>query len=153
MMKKRQYALVARLIMAAIILSPTACSASPIANASAVVRQIDFADGVFRITNGGSYVFSGAYEGQILIDATKKDIVELVLDGAALHNPSGGPAILALCSKRVELILSKGTVNTKNSDIIKKRFSGINNIICEKKDVYNSFQLANFWRLSVCLGI
>lgn len=71
----------------------------------------DFPGGVYRITTGGRHVFSGNYRGQILIDATRNDVVELVLDGFRLYNPNG-PAIYAPRSRRVEIVLSDGTVNT-----------------------------------------
>jgi len=77
----------------------------------AISQQGIFLNGVFRITTGGQYVFSGNHEGQILIEATRNDVVELVLDGVTLHNPNG-PAIFAPRSRRVELILTDGTTNT-----------------------------------------
>jgi len=78
---------------------------------SADYRQAIFSNGMCRITSGGTYVFSGKQEGQILIRAAKNDVVVLVLDGLTLHNPNG-PAIYAPRSKRVELILADGSVNT-----------------------------------------
>jgi len=73
--------------------------------------NVVFSNGVFRITTGGRYVLSGKHEGQVLIQATRNDVVELVLDNLTLHNPNG-PAIYAPRSKRVELILADGSVNT-----------------------------------------
>ena len=73
--------------------------------------QAVFSNGVLRITTGGRYVLSGKHEGQVLIQATRNDVVELVLDNLTLHNPNG-PAIYAPRSRRVELILADGSVNT-----------------------------------------
>ena len=73
-------------------------------------KQIEFKDGISRITTGGRYILSGEHEGQILIEAARSDNIELILDGAALHNPDG-QAILALRCRGVELILADGTVN------------------------------------------
>jgi len=70
-----------------------------------------FSNGVFRITTGGRYVLSGVHEGQVLIEAARNDVVELVLNGLTLHNPNG-PAIFAPRSRRVELILTDRTTNT-----------------------------------------
>ncbi|MCL2232036.1 MAG: carbohydrate-binding domain-containing protein [Treponema sp.] len=67
--------------------------------------------GIFRITTGGRHVLSGKHEGQIIIEAARSDVVELVLDGFHLHNPNG-PAIFAPRSRKVELILADGTINT-----------------------------------------
>jgi len=74
-------------------------------------RQAVFSNGIFRITTGGRYVLSGKHEGQVLIQATRNDVVELVLDNLTLHNPNG-PAIYAPRSQRVELILLDGSLNT-----------------------------------------
>ncbi|MCL2276412.1 MAG: carbohydrate-binding domain-containing protein [Treponema sp.] len=73
-------------------------------------KPVEFINGVSRITTGGRYRLSGEHEGQILIDASRNDIIELILDGAVLHNPSG-QAIFAPRSRGVELILADGTIN------------------------------------------
>ena len=78
----------------------TAVSAAP----------IEFIDGVALITKGGRYRISGEHTGQILINATRSDEVEIILDGVILNNPAG-QAIFAPRSKSVELILADGTVN------------------------------------------
>lgn len=70
-----------------------------------------FPDGEFRITTGGSFVLSGEHEGRVFIEAGENDVVELVLNGADLHNPDG-PAIFAYRAQRVELVLADGTVNS-----------------------------------------
>jgi hypothetical protein len=86
-------------------------SAGSSEGSSADYRQAVFSNGMFRITSGGRYVLSGKQEGQVFIQAGKNDVVELVLDNLTLHNPNG-PAIYAPRSKRVELILLDGSVNT-----------------------------------------
>jgi hypothetical protein len=86
-------------------------SAGSSESSSADYRQAVFSNGKYRITSGGAYVFSGKQEGQIFIQAGKNDIVVLVLDNFTLHNPDG-PAIYAPRSKRVELILTDGSVST-----------------------------------------
>ena len=73
-------------------------------------QRPEFINGICRITSGGRYILSGAYTGQILIEASRNDVVELVLDGLTLHNPNG-PAILAPRSRSVELILTGTTIN------------------------------------------
>jgi len=74
-----------------------------------------FSNGIFHITSGGRYVFTGEYEGQILIETANDDIVELALDGLTLHNPDGS-AIFAVDSGRVELVLTEGTINTISAE-------------------------------------
>ncbi len=80
-------------------------------NSDADNRQAVFSNGIFRITTGGRYVLSGKHEGQVLIQATRNDVVELVLDNLTLHNPNG-PAIYAPRSQKVELILADGSAST-----------------------------------------
>ena len=71
---------------------------------------LEFVDGIANITTGGRYSISGEHEGQILINASRNDEVEIILEGVTLHNPSG-QAIFAPRSRSVELILADGTVN------------------------------------------
>ena len=80
-------------------------------NSNTSNKQAVFSNGILHITTGGRYVLSGKYEGQILIQATRNDVVELVLDNVTLHNQNG-PAIYAPRSRRVELILADGSINT-----------------------------------------
>jgi hypothetical protein len=70
-----------------------------------------FVDGIYLINRGGRFVFSGDFVGQIIIDADRNDVVELVLDGMSLHNPYGA-AVYAMRSRRVEIYLPAGTVNS-----------------------------------------
>ncbi|MCL2244970.1 MAG: carbohydrate-binding domain-containing protein [Treponema sp.] len=81
-------------------------------------KQIEFTDGIARITTGGRYILSGEHEGQILIEATRRDLVQLILDGATLNNPNG-QAIFAPRSLGVELILADGTVNNISDGVYK----------------------------------
>jgi hypothetical protein len=92
------------------------------ASNEAITEQAVFSNGMLRISSGGTYVLSGEHEGQIVIQAARSDVVELVLDNFTLHNPSG-PAIYAPRSLRVELTLADGTVNT----ISDGRYSSNNN--------------------------
>jgi len=98
----------------------TACSdrayaantkAADAGNAASVNKPRAFPDGVFRISSGGSYSFSGEYVGQILVEAAEHDEVTLVLEGFTLTNPKG-PAIFAPRSASVRLLLADGTENS-----------------------------------------
>jgi len=71
-----------------------------------------FAGGTLTIREAGTYLLSGMIEnGQVLIDAGKNDVVQLVLNGVSLHNETG-PAIYAPKSKEVVFIIETGTKNT-----------------------------------------
>ena len=96
-------------LLAAVLLTAFACYAKK--ELETGNQQDLFSNGIFRITDSGRYVFAGKYEGQILIETDRDDVVELVLEGLTLHNPNG-PAIFAPRSRRVELILADGTTNT-----------------------------------------
>ncbi|MCL2412166.1 MAG: carbohydrate-binding domain-containing protein [Treponema sp.] len=80
-------------------------------NTPGSTQQAEPSNSIFHITSGGRYVLSGRHQGQIIIEAERNDIVELILDDVTLHNPNG-PAIIAPRSQRVELILADGTINT-----------------------------------------
>lgn len=73
-------------------------------------RATEFPDGIYTITAGGRYVFSGEHRGQILIAEDVEEAVELVFDGFSLYNPDG-PAIRAQHSQSLKIILPDGTVN------------------------------------------
>jgi hypothetical protein len=64
------------------------------------------------ITTSGTYVVSGSLEnGQIIVEATKKDVVRLVLNGAQLTNKSGAAIYAPQCDKLI-ITLASGTQNT-----------------------------------------
>ncbi|MCL2577278.1 MAG: carbohydrate-binding domain-containing protein [Defluviitaleaceae bacterium] len=73
-------------------------------------RFEQFPDGVYSITGGGTYTFTGEYRGQIHIDARREDVI-LVFDNFTLHNPNGA-AIFAPRTASVEIILTDGSENT-----------------------------------------
>jgi len=115
----KNYGKILLVVMALVVV--TACSGrkhesgtlpdTVVENTGADNRQAVFVDGVFRIATGGKYVISGEHVGQIFIEVTESDIVELLLDDMALHNPNG-PAIFAPRPQSVGLILAEGTINT-----------------------------------------
>ena len=74
-------------------------------------QYAEFLNGVCHITTGGRFILAGEHEGQVLVEATANDVVELVLNGLTLHNPNGS-AVFAPGSQRVEVVLADGTVNT-----------------------------------------
>ena len=71
-----------------------------------------FSGRTLKIDQAGTYVLSGALDnGQILIEASKEDVVRLILSNVTLHNETG-PAIYAPRSKHVIVVIREGTVNT-----------------------------------------
>lgn len=67
-------------------------------------------DGLLTITEKGTYVLSGSFDGCVAVDADKCD-VRLVLSGADIRC-ADGPAISILGSKTTYITLADGTVNS-----------------------------------------
>ena len=67
-------------------------------------------DGDLTITEAGTYILSGEYEGMIVIEAGEEDKVQLVLDNATITNENG-PAIYVRSADKVFLTAAEGTVN------------------------------------------
>ena len=71
-----------------------------------------FSGETLTINQAGTFVLSGTLtNGQILIDASKNDLVRLVMNGLTIHNEAA-PAIYSPQSDKVVLILAEGTQNT-----------------------------------------
>ena len=68
-------------------------------------------DGDLTITEAGTYVLSGNYDGMIVVEVGEEDKVQLVLANAAITNESG-PAIYVRSADKVFLTAAEGTVNT-----------------------------------------
>lgn len=66
--------------------------------------------GAVTITKGGTYVLSGVFNGQILIDADKEALVHLVLAGAQM-TCTDSAAIYGAQSDKIVITLQDGTVN------------------------------------------
>ena len=66
--------------------------------------------GAVTITKGGTYVLSGVFNGQILIDADKEALVHLVLAGAQM-TCTDSAAIYGVQSDKIVITLQDGTVN------------------------------------------
>ena len=66
---------------------------------------------VVTISDAGTYIISGTLsDGQILVDATKVDIVRLVLNGMDITNKSGS-AIVVNKAEKVIITLAEGSQN------------------------------------------
>ncbi|MBQ4600083.1 MAG: carbohydrate-binding domain-containing protein [Oscillospiraceae bacterium] len=64
------------------------------------------------VTQEGTYVLSGSLnDGMIVVDAGKKDKIQLVLDGVSIHSRTSAP-IYILQSDKVFITLAAGSENT-----------------------------------------
>lgn len=67
---------------------------------------------VITITEGGTYIVSGTIEeGQIIVNLSEDENVQLVLAGAVISNSTQAP-IVALSAKNLFLTLAEGTENS-----------------------------------------
>ncbi len=66
--------------------------------------------GMYTISQGGTYVLTGSMTGQLVIRAPEADTVRLVLDNAGISNP-GGVAIYGLEADKVIITLADGSSN------------------------------------------
>lgn len=87
-------------------------------------KGAETSQGNVTITETGTYVLSGSFQGQILIDAGSEDLVHLILQDAEISCPNSA-AIYGKQSGRIIITLAEGTHNTvadgqvyqyKNSD-------------------------------------
>jgi hypothetical protein len=67
-------------------------------------------DGVVRITQKGTYVFSGEFSGQIQVDTADDGKIRIVLDGATIDSATDA-ALRVLNADEVVVILADGTTN------------------------------------------
>lgn len=72
--------------------------------------------GLITITSAGTYVLSGSFKGQVLIDADKKDLVHLILNGASIACDNSA-AIYGSQSKKIILTLADDTVNSLSDGV------------------------------------
>ena len=70
--------------------------------------ELEVGDGYIKIENGGDYVLSGDYSGQIIVESEEN--VHLILSGVTVYNPMA--PIYVKSAKNVCITLVTGTVNT-----------------------------------------
>lgn len=70
--------------------------------------KLEVGDGYIKIENGGDYVLSGDYSGQIIVESEEN--VHLILSGVTVYNPMS--PIYVKSAKNVCITLATGTVNT-----------------------------------------
>jgi hypothetical protein len=74
-------------------------------------KGISEENGVITISKEGTYVLSGDYSGQVLVDADKDAYVHIVLDGFNIVNESG-PAIYSQQCDKLTITLADGSENS-----------------------------------------
>ena len=72
--------------------------------------------GLITITSAGTYVLSGSFNGQLLIDADKKDLVHLILNGVSIECDNSA-AIFGSQSKKIIITLADNTVNSLSDGV------------------------------------
>lgn len=70
-----------------------------------------FADGTVTVTAAGTYVLTGSFTGAVTVAAGETDKVQLVLNGAFLHNEQG-PALYVKSADKVFVTAASGTENS-----------------------------------------
>ena len=105
------------------------------AEASSDAVQID--GSTVTITAAGTYILSGTLDdGTIIVNATKDDKVQLVLDGADIYS-SDYAAIYVLEADKVFVTLEDGTVNTltNGGTFTQKDENDVDAVIFAKDDI------------------
>lgn len=74
-------------------------------------QGVSKSEGVITVNAAGTYVLRGTYEGQVVVDAGKEDVVRLVMDGFHISCKNTSP-VYGLQSGKIILILAEGTENT-----------------------------------------
>ncbi|MDO4888554.1 MAG: carbohydrate-binding domain-containing protein [Actinomycetaceae bacterium] len=69
------------------------------------------ADGTVTISAGGTYILTGEFEGQVLVEASDADKVTIVLDGVNISS-SDDAAIRVVQADEAVLVLAEGTTNS-----------------------------------------
>ena len=109
-------ALLALLLLSSALLTGCAETTSKAERSSAVIpgaAEIDLgalSDASYTIAKAGAYVLSGAYNGQLIVDADDKAKITLYLNGAEITNASG-PALYILSADQVTVYSVKDSVN------------------------------------------
>lgn len=79
-------------------------------SAQADTDAVEISDGTVTITDEGTYLLSGNWEGMVLVDADKDDQIQLVLDGVSISNASSA-ALYVRQADHVYVTTAAGTEN------------------------------------------
>ena len=73
-------------------------------------RGASFEDGKLLISEAGTYVLSGTFDGQVLVETGKEDVVRIVLNGVQITS-EGSYAIASVKGQKLVVTLADGTEN------------------------------------------
>lgn len=107
-------------------------NASSVSGSGAEVK-----DNTITIKSEGTYVISGTLtEGQIIVEATDTEKVQLVLNGATIHN-SNSAAIYIKSGDKVFITLEEDTVNTltDGTEYVQTDDNTVDGVIFSKADL------------------
>ncbi|WP_165173037.1 carbohydrate-binding domain-containing protein [Adlercreutzia sp. ZJ242] len=111
---------------------------------------------VITVTAAGTYVVSGELaDGQIVVDAASEDKVQLVLDGARIHN-ADGPAIYVRKADKVFVTLAADSANalTDGADYVLDQDDEPNATLFSHDDLTingtGSLEVTSAYRHAVC---
>ncbi len=93
-------------------------------------------DGTVTITEAGSYILRGSFEGMIMVDAPDDAKVQIILDGVEITNASSA-AIYVKEADKVFLTLAKGSENvlTNTGDFVAIDENDIDGTVFAKTDL------------------
>lgn len=94
-------------------------------------------NGILTITTEGTYVLTGNLsEGQIRVETTDSEKVQLVLNGVTIHNSSSA-AIYLKSADKVFITLANGTINTltDGTEYIQTDDNTVDGVIFSKADL------------------
>ena len=106
-------------------------------SASASSDSVQISGSTVTITAAGTYILSGTLDnGSIIVNATKDDKIQLVLDGVTIHSEAFA-AIYVVQADKVFITLAEGSVNTltNGGSFVQIDDSDVDAVIFAKDDV------------------
>lgn len=106
-------------------------------SASASSEAVQISGSTVTITAAGTYILSGTLEnGSVIVNATKDDKVQLVLDGASIHSKSYA-AIYVVQADKVFVTLAEDTVNhlSNGGSFVQLDDNDVDGVVFAKDDI------------------
>ena len=133
-------------------------------SASASSASVQISGGTVTITAAGTYILSGTLDnGSIIVNATKDDKIQLVLDGVTIRSETFA-AIYVVQADKVFVTLAESSVNTltNGGSFVQSDDNDVDAVIFAKDDLETmeeaenqSWRTAKTWRTSgksLCSG-
>lgn len=106
-------------------------------SASAASEAVQISEGTVTITAAGTYILSGSLEnGSVIVNVSKDDKVQLVLDGVTIHSETFA-AIYILQADKVFVTLAEGSVNTltNGGSFVQIDENDVDAVVFSKEDI------------------